>query len=400
MTMELRLLHSVFSKEIYDGVKDVFTASSFTDELEDIATVVADCHDQFEGNLDHDIVEQSLFDTKVMSTAKKHNLSEVMQRIVSSEPVDTDVARTFVFSLARKAQRLAALNALALVIEKNEDSHANVISILDSLPIEEQEDSEIISLDLSDLSEHLTNNGKFMSSIPALTTNVGGYARQNFVIMFGRPEVGKSSLVAYEVAGFLKQGWYVDYYANEEPGRKIALNIRRAVTGETDSDLQSLEEDDTIWPKLMPNLRVRQVGDISIETIIARAQKDRPDIIVLDQLDKMSMDGKFNNTADRLKALYERARVLAKSVDCLVVAVSQASTDAENKAIVTYADLENSKTGKAGEADIIVGIGRRGDVSPERTQMRVLTVSKNKINGWLGSDSVMFDRHANQWSGA
>ena len=56
MTMELRLLHSVFNKEIYDGVKDVFTAASFSDELEDIATVVSDCHDQFAGDLDLSLI--------------------------------------------------------------------------------------------------------------------------------------------------------------------------------------------------------------------------------------------------------------------------------------------------------------------------------------------------------
>ena len=222
--------------------------------------------------------------------------------------------------------------------------------------MEEQEDSELVSLNLTDLGTHLSSGGKYGSSIPTVSKNIVGYAKQNLIIIFGRPEVGKSSLVAAEVAGWMQQGWRIDYYANEEPGRKI-------------------------------------------ETIIQRAIKEKPDVIVLYQLDKMSMDGKYNNTADRLKALYERARVLAKTSDCLVVAVSQASADAENKAVVTYADLENSKTGKAGEADIIIGIGRRGEVSSERTQMRVITISKNKINGWLGSDSVLFDRHANQWSG-
>ncbi len=401
MNMELRLLHSAFEKEVYDEVKDIFDATSFNDELEDIASVIADCHSQFESDLDIDIVQQSLFDTKVMSTAKKRMYSEVLEKLEESEPVGADIARTFVFSLARKSQRLKALNVLAQIIEKNEPSHAEVITILDQLPLEEQEDSELVSLDLTDLGTHLSSGGKYGSSIPTVSKNIVGYAKQNLIIIFGRPEVGKSSLVAAEVAGWMQQGWRIDYYANEEPGRKIALNVRRALTGETDADIEAAmrRKDNTKWPDFQDNLRVRQVGDISIETIIQRAIKEKPDVIVLDQLDKMSMDGKYNNTADRLKALYERARVLAKTSDCLVVAVSQASADAENKAVVTYADLENSKTGKAGEADIIIGIGRRGEVSSERTQMRVITISKNKINGWLGSDSVLFDRHANQWSG-
>ena len=62
MNMELRLLHSAFEKEVYDEVKDIFDATSFNDELEDIASVIADCHSQFESDLDIDIVQQSLFD--------------------------------------------------------------------------------------------------------------------------------------------------------------------------------------------------------------------------------------------------------------------------------------------------------------------------------------------------
>lgn len=401
MSIELRLLHAVLDKEVYNEVSDVFTPSAFSDELEDVAECIVDLHSELEGDLDVDIVRQGMFDLKVLSTAKKQVLGSVLEKLQEAESVDVDAARKFVYSLSRKAQRLKALNKLAQIIEKNEDSHAEVVSILDTLPVEEASESEIVPLDLSSLNEHISANGKFLSSIPPIRANIGGYARGNLVIYFGRPEVGKSSSVAWEVAGWLRQGFIVDYYGNEEPGRKIALNIRRAFTGETDEMIAqaATSGDNTDWPTVQDKLRVRQVGDIAIETIIQRAQKDRPDIIILDQLDKMSLEGRYNNTADRLKALYERARVLAKSCDCLVVAVSQASADAEGKTIVTYADLENSKTGKAGEADVIVGIGRRGEVSSERTQLRAITVSKNKVNGWLDSKSVMFDRHANQWSG-
>ena len=38
-------------------------------------------------------------------------------------------------------------------------------------------------------------------------------------------------------------------------------------------------------------------------------------------------------------------------------------------------------------------------MSNERVQTRSLTVSKNKINGWLDRADVTFDRYTNQWSG-
>ena len=49
--------------------------------------------------------------------------------------------------------------------------------------------------------------------------------------------------------------------------------------------------------------------------------------------------------------------------------------------------LDNSRTGKAGEADIIIGIG-----VAEEENFRTVNLSKNKINGWHGS-IVMFMDH-------
>ena len=49
--------------------------------------------------------------------------------------------------------------------------------------------------------------------------------------------------------------------------------------------------------------------------------------------------------------------------------------------------LDNARTGKAGEADIIVGIGLAED-----EEFRTIKFSKNKINGWHGSMVMMLDQ--------
>ena len=402
MNIEIRLLNSVLSKEVYTNVAGIFNPSSFTDELEDIASAIIELHNNFNCDLDFDIIGQHLKSTKVNTTAKKLVLDEMVSKIVATKPVDTEVARKFIFNLARKRQRLDALNRLAQIIEGNEETHTDVISMLSELPQEESDDAEIVGSDLKDLGEHYTLGGEFKFGISALQDAIGGLGRGNLAIVFGRPEVGKSSFIAHEVAGYIKNGMKVEYYANEEPGRKIMLNIRRAVTKETDEEIRKCLEsnkDNEDWVAVKSNLTVRQVGDIEVDLIATRAKESKPDIIILDKVDKMSLSGKFNNTADRLKALYERTRVIAKTGNCLVVNISQASAEAEGKVEVTYSHLENSKTGKAGEADIIIGIGKYEVMSNERVQTRSLTISKNKINGWLDRADVTFDRYTNQWSG-
>jgi hypothetical protein len=65
-----------------------------------------------------------------------------------------------------------------------------------------------------------------------------------------------------------------------------------------------------------------------------------------------------------------------------VWAISQASYEAHQKEVIDYSMLDNSRTGKAGEADVIVGIGKNLGIEDNT---RWLTVSKNKINGWHGT---------------
>ena len=59
---------------------------------------------------------------------------------------------------------------------------------------------------------------------------------------------------------------------------------------------------------------------------------------------------------------------------------------------VEYQYLDNSKTGKAGEADLIIGLGRTGDRSPENTK-RSVCISKNKQNGWHGTIPCEIDMY-------
>ena len=106
----------------------------------------------------------------------------------------------------------------------------------------------------------------------------------------------------------------------------------------------------------------------------------------IDQLDKVHVTGLYNRTDEKLKEVYVRTREIAKRHGCLIWAVSQASYEAQNLHEVSYEHLDNSRTGKAGEADIILGIG-----VGEGDNARTLHVSKNKLNGWHGNTYTSID---------
>jgi len=58
--------------------------------------------------------------------------------------------------------------------------------------------------------------------------------------------------------------------------------------------------------------------------------------------------------------------------------------------------MENSKTGKAAEADLIIGIGNRTSNDPTNNT-RVLNISKNKITGWHGDPSCVIDKYISRF---
>ena len=129
---------------------------------------------------------------------------------------------------------------------------------------------------------------------------------------------------------------------------------------------------------------------MSVEEVDSYAKLNKPDIMFCDQLDKFRISGEYNRGDERLKETYVHAREIAKRNKLLMWAVSQASNDGHDRQFIDYNMMDNSKTGKAGEADIIIGIGKTG-ASDVDNIVRHICISKNKINGWHGPINAQID---------
>ncbi len=137
--------------------------------------------------------------------------------------------------------------------------------------------------------------------------------------------------------------------------------------------------------------------DWTVQDIDRHCEKYNPDVVVIDQLDKIGITGSYARTDEKLRAIYTSAREIAKRRNCVVIAISQASADAHNRNSISFDMMENSKTGKAAEADLIIGIGSNTTADPTNNA-RVLNVSKNKITGWHGDPSCIIDRYTSRYS--
>ena len=251
-----------------------------------------------------------------------------------------------------------------------------------------------VDMGLNELLDSLTLEPDFPFDWEPLSGYVPGLDRGHFGIIFARPETGKTTFVSFLAKKFLEQGLTVAVWGNEEPAVRTKLRIIQSYFKATRKELsEGRDKFAEVWgSKIGDRLHVLDCVGTTIQEIDDWCKINKPDIVFIDQLDKVKIAGKYNRGDEKLKEIYLQAREIAKRNKCLVWGVSQASAEAESMMHVEYQYLDNSKTGKAGEADLIIGIGRTGDRSPENTK-RYICISKNKQNGWHGTIPCELDMY-------
>ena len=251
-----------------------------------------------------------------------------------------------------------------------------------------------VDMGLNELLDSLTLEPDFPFDWKPLSGYVPGLDRGHFGIIFARPETGKTTFVSFLAKKFLEQGLTVAVWGNEEPAVRTKLRIIQSYFKATRKELsEGRDKFAEVWgSEIGDRLHVLDCVGTTIQEIDDWCKINKPDIVFIDQLDKVKIAGKYNRGDEKLKEIYLQAREIAKRNKCLVWGVSQASAEAESMMHVEYQYLDNSKTGKAGEADLIIGIGRTGDRSPENTK-RYICISKNKQNGWHGTIPCELDMY-------
>ena len=147
------------------------------------------------------------------------------------------------------------------------------------------------------------------------------------------------------------------------------------------------------FDKIESKFEIANVGSFEFSKIEAIIASRKPDLVCIDQADKVHLRGSYNASHEKLRALYTSFRELAKRQDIALLVVSQASSEAQYKTKLTPFDMENSKIGKAAEVDLLIGISKHPQSQNEDPDYtRFLSVCKNKLSG-VHSTAVCFLNH-------
>jgi archaellum biogenesis ATPase FlaH len=397
-SLEAKIISFCLRTECYDRVKNILDKDMFEGEWAPIWQALVEAHAEYTGDFTGAEL-QAYFDSRhpALPDSTRLRYWEHFETLADSIGKNIDLQERVIRDLwMRHRARIISELSVNIFLGK-ENNFGELKRLIESTAedsIGEKTTYTEVDMGLEELLDSLTLDPDFPFNWTPLSGHVSGLDRGHFGIIFARPETGKTTFVSFLAKKFLEQGLTVAVWGNEEPAVRTKLRIIQSYFKATRKELSERRgEYAEVWRrKIGDRLHVLDCVGTTIQEIDDWCKINKPDIIFIDQLDKVKISGKYNRGDEKLKEIYLQAREIAKKNKCLVWGVSQASAEADGMQNVEYQYLDNSKTGKAGEADLIIGIGRSGDRTPENTT-RYVCVSKNKQNGWHGTIPCEIDMY-------
>lgn len=395
-SLESAIISFCLKAEAYDRVKNILDYQMFEEEWGPIWKSLVEAHAKYDGDIT--VTElKALFTTMnpVLTESARDRYLACLDSLTADCGTTSDLQYDIIkkFWMRNRARIISELSVKIFLGKSNEFGELKRLiesSAEDSLG--EKTTYAEVSDDFDELLDSLSLNPEFPFSDLWISRHVPGMDRGHFGIIFARPETGKTTFVSHLAKDYIKQGLQVAVWGNEEPAIRTKLRIIQSYYEITREEMHGrrAEIKEKVQEDITPHLTVLDSTGTSIQEIDDWCKINKPDVVFIDQMDKVRVDGKFNRGDEKLKEIYLQGREIAKRHGCLLWAVSQASAEGAGMVNLEYTYLDNSKTGKAGEADLIIGIGKSNDVNEANVE-RHLCISKNKQNGWHGTIHCSID---------
>jgi len=388
ISIDHKVIGFCLKNDFFSKVKNILDEEMFSGQMKELFKTIVFAQTNYE----KDLTKDELFALHVdknpaMPSSTKKDVMAIVHALppdANNHDLQMDVVKNF---WMRDRARLIGEKAIGIFTGQDAD-FGELQRIMDTVEDGRMENKTTYTecdLDLEELLDDVAGEPDFPFDWHIISDVLQGMWRGNLGIIFARPEVGKTTFCAFLCSRYVKQKKTIVYWANEEPAKLVKLRMIQSYFNITKKEMDTNRRKyiQLYQEHVRPYLRIMDAVGTSIEEINDFAQLNKPDIMFCDQLDKFKVRGEFGRGDERLKEIYILAREVAKRNNLLMWAISQASYDAHDRAFIDYAMLDNSKTGKAGEADVIIGLGKTGSSEVENN-VRHICISKNKINGWHG----------------
>lgn len=223
-----------------------------------------------------------------------------------------------------------------------------------------------------------------------LNDRVGGALKGHHILVFARPETGKTLFTMNLVRGFLEQGLKVLYIGNEDNEKAMLPRFMCSFIGITKEEFRRLSEeevDEALYRAGNDNFFFAHLEPGTYQQIRGLIRHVGPDVVVVDQIRNVLTGG------DGLTVSLEKSgtemRNIGNEFDVLAVSITQAGESASNKLVLGLSDIDSSKTGLPAQIDLMIGIGVNEEY--ESRSKRMVSLPKNKLSGDHSYFSITVD---------
>jgi len=367
------------------GVYDQLLSTEIATELSDPAKIVYDEIREYYNKdtqamaVDIDIVKQNIERKYPKHFKALNGVLDNLQQVSTTNVLDTYIAM--------KKNRVGMRLSSALLGGDNKEISAlmdEYISVEDisSLENSAEEDEIYIGASLKDLG--VEDEREFTLYPKSLQERTRGADRGHHILIYARPEAGKTLISINMSAMFCKNGYKVLYVGNEDPATDMLTRFMSRLTGLSRHEI--LNDYDTAHTAAVAagyeNLIFKTATPGTIGEIRGLIERYKPDVLVVDQI--RNLDVKMEGLVNILETSAKEIRNLGKKYKMLTISVAQAGDSATDKLVLGMSDVDSSKTGLPAAIDLMIGIGTNRDF--EQTNRRMFSLPKNK----LGADHSFF----------
>ncbi len=369
MNNERALFKLLLNHEFYTKYQTRISSKLIPEELEPVYDCLIECHDKYKRDITiTELWEKFKVDHPGYTEAHLMKARLLFRTVRDAEDVGLDIAEeilTKAWLEELKRDAASKMHTLAMTGEGDISEVEDILAKIRSGSILEDK-VEYVTTDLYDLKEMLKTNYRWFWNYPALQKKVENVGGGLFTVVGARTDAGKTAFYvscAFGPKGWAEQGANVHIIANEEPPQKTLVRGVSAYTGMTRQEIleNTAKASDLMEPiKDKMHFIDNPLGTMSsIEQVdnYVFNNRDDIDILIIDQLDHLSVRGKFDRSDQRYGSLYRAARTIAIKYNIYVIGITQASAEADGKLYYGAECLEGSKTAKQAHADHILCIG-------------------------------------------
>lgn len=310
---------------------------------------------------------------------KYPNKIDLFAHLVDNMPESVSAPNILEYYRELKRENLGDRIASSLLGSQDKKAVALMEDYL-SLSVEAYtEETTLCNLDAEELLEK-THGTDLIPMYPKIISDKlgGGMPRQGQMLIYARPDIGKSTVAMNIAGGATKDGFKVLNCGNEDPTSVMVRRYLARATGwtqrEVGDDLQGAI-DAAREAGGYQNYIFHPMAPGSMPEIRAQIEKHSPDIVIIDQI-RSVITGAEGHTLSMERVCIEM-RALAKEHNFVSILVTQAGESANNKLVLDMVDVEWSNTGIQGAMDLMVGVGQNQEWKDKSRIM--LSFPKNKL---------------------